>query len=323
MKRFTLLFSLGIAAVAPSFAHSTLGIANNTENAVHTVRASQELISHKQADTWLHECGDAGKIWAIGLGNFTNSPTKNGEQGFSSSAGGMLAGYDARITDDFRLGLAAGFTAGRLTNKELDGHTNQYTTTVGVYGTNALSKQIYLDWFSLAGETRNGIHIKDHGHPMKGNYSIYTSTTGAKLSWRIDCKEFVIAPYTGLYYTFGRQHGFNTNHGSEPMRAISQDMQTWEIPVGVTISRHIHIGNRHVNFDFCAAYIPAISRNHATESYKGIKEHAACESPHKFAFDTGACLQISKHWELSITYGIELAPKYLTQHVALGASYTF
>lgn len=199
------------------------------------------------------EAADASPSAATTWGQVYGTWSRRNGDGNAATAnhttGGVLFGADSRITDHWRLGLAAGYgrttldVDGRASSAEID------TYTLVAYG-GAASGPVSLDlgvargWHGV--ETRRAVAFQGFSDAAETAYDIRTTQIFAEGRYHLDTAFGHVSPYAGLAHLRLDTDGY-TETGSAGLRASHQSADVTYATLGLRASASVEFNGRHLS----------------------------------------------------------------------------
>jgi outer membrane autotransporter protein len=181
--------------------------------------------------------------WFRGLGGFGNIDSSNGAPGVDSYGGGFMAGYDRALTDNFLVGIAAGYTHTEIADD--DGSNAAIDTPrVSLYGS------YHLGGFALdssIGYAFDRIKTDDQsdGGDAKSKRDANEISAALQASYNVNLPDAVVlTPHAGLDYLHIFEDGFNEHGaGAFDLQADSNNTDSLRPQIGAGISRSFATDN--------------------------------------------------------------------------------
>lgn len=191
-------------------------------------------------------------IWGQAVGSWSETGANGNAGKLKQSTGGFIAGYDAEVVENWRLGAVAGYsrTSFDVDDRNSSGHSDNYH--LGVYGgaqwdATMLKAGLAYSWHRI--ETDRLVAYPGFSESLDGNYDGNTFQAFGELSHRFDVKGAVIEPFANLAVVRLQTDGFNEKGGSAALGFGKETTTTTFTTLGLRASTPVMLGDTEVRLN--------------------------------------------------------------------------
>lgn len=189
---------------------------------------------------------DGFAVWGRGFGAWAHLDGDGNAARLDRSTGGFLAGGDALLGDQWRLGLLAGYshTSFDADDRASSGSSNNYH--LGLYaGTQherlGFRSGLAYTWHSIA--TDRAVVFPDFSDVLSSDYDGATFQAFGELGYRLDTASASFEPYANLAYVNFRADGFAETGGAAALSSQGQSSDTTFTTLGLRASTVFTLGS--------------------------------------------------------------------------------
>ena len=279
----------------------------------------------------------SSRLWGAGLGYFTSMSSEGTLSGFSYKGGGYAVGADVAASKNAVVGAAFGqmFGTHRSDNSLLS--DKQRSFMFALYGNVrqelARGQELNLSGYFSYGNVDHTARTHVGGSrqtPGRASWDDNVYAFGLLADWNVRTGDtFTVAPFTGITCMYGSQGPIEeTFNGGSRSFGNGGGLQSWSIPVGVTLKSVCGLGNGQVLLpELSVAYVGDIARraSYTRTQAAGQSVTGRGHAPGRHALMTRAGLgwQINRNWQAGAWYTLEVRSGQTNQSVNLNASYSF
>ncbi len=275
------------------------------------------------------------QFWVAGLGDFLNMGSEGELSGFDYSGGGYAVGGSVRVTKDIVAGAAVGQMFGRHQTDDHLLNDKQRATMFSLYGTAEvpagkspvlLSADFAYGSVSHTADTHVG---GDAATPGRAKWDDDVFTFGLQAEKKMELSDrLALTPFVGLRYLYGAQDDITETFegGSRHFRGGS--LQTWSIPVGVTLSGVCALGAEQKLLPYLTvAYVGDVARRDpktgVTAGGESLSGRGHTPGRNGLMTRTGVTWQWNDSWAVGADYHLEVRSGQVNQDVNLHVNYCF
>ena len=253
--------------------------------------------------------------WGTAFGGWT-SQSSDGNAGRSkSSIGGFITGIDAKVYDNWRLGMLAGYSRSTFSvnGRGSSGSSDNYT--LGAYagtewaaphGAIAFRTGLAYTWHNI--EMSRSVAFPGFSDSLSSDYNAGTFQAFGELGYKINVSpKTIIEPYANLAYVHLKTDGFSeTGQNGAGLNVQSDTMDTTFSTLGIRASTEFQLGSiatiARADLGWRHAYgdvIPASRASFAGSSSFGVsgvpigRDTAIVEAGFDFKLSKNATLGVS------------------------------
>ena len=167
--------------------------------------------------------GDIAKdnhIWLRPFGTYANQKPKDDSFGYYGSSGGITAGFDRNLGDNYTIGAAGGYVLSHVKEKINAQSSTVIKSYIGmVYGSYDFTETRYLDWIIavIANEfdTQRNVNINSYSQIATSSYG--SQQVSFKGIWAKDYAAFdfmQLTPLASAQYSFVKQYSYTESGGA-------------------------------------------------------------------------------------------------------------
>lgn len=278
----------------------------------------------------------SSRLWGAGLGYFTSMSSEGTLSGFSYKGGGYAVGADVAASKNAVVGAAFGqmFGTHRSDNSLLS--DKQRSFMFALYGNVrqelARGQELNLSGYFSYGNVDHTARTHVGGSrqtPGRASWDDNVYAFGLLADWNVRTGDtFTVAPFTGITCMYGSQGPIEETFNGGSRSFGNGGLQSWSIPVGVTLKSVCGLGNGQVLLpELSVAYVGDIARraSYTRTQAAGQSVTGRGHAPGRHALMTRAGLgwQINRNWQAGAWYTLEVRSGQTNQSVNLNASYSF
>lgn len=259
-------------------------------------------------------------VWGSALGTYIK------HDDFSYSGGGYAVGLQHAYTENFRAGVSLGRTYGDFECDDymksdqtgiMTAFTMQYvdelTKGKSAWGVKAFAAYgcIENDATTTLGETAEW---NDHAFTI-GTRAHYCVALGDSAALTI---------FAGLEYMSGWQQEICLTYGRNSVTLEDGRMQSLSIPLGITLSTDMVLGNGMVFApELSLAYVVDVMRDDPSLMYGDMEVEGSSPSKHAFMLNVGANLLFDENWSAGLFYNLKANGDVTTHSGNVSLRYSF
>lgn len=259
--------------------------------------------------------------WGAALGSFINH---SGKDGFDYDGYGYAVGIQHAFSEQFRAGCALGQTfgtfksdSGRLKSDQtgiMAAVTAQYVQTLN-QGQDSWGISGYMAYGSVKNDAKSTFLGK-----TEWDDSVFA--LGLQTDYRTKISEnSSLTFFTGIEYTYGSQDTISFRNGG---KLTDGRMQTWSIPVGITLRTQIDeccLGS--LIPEITVAYVGHVSQQAPTIRANNYKMRGNSPGRSEFMLNAGANWLIDENWSVGLFYNLETRSNATNHSGNLSVRYAF
>ncbi|WP_343315017.1 autotransporter domain-containing protein [Brucella sp. BE17] len=191
-------------------------------------------------------------IWGQAVGSWSETGSNGNAGKLKQSTGGFIAGYDAEVVENWRLGAVAGYnrTSFNVDDRNSSGHSDNYH--LGVYGgaqwdATMLKAGLAYSWHRI--ETDRLAAYPGFSESLDGNYDGDSFQAFGELSHRFDMSGAAIEPFANLAVVRLQTDGFSEKGGSAALGVDKQTTTTTFTTLGFRASAPVMLGSTEVKLN--------------------------------------------------------------------------
>ena len=270
--------------------------------------------------------------WARGIGNWTSASSQGSAPGYSSSAGGMLAGLDHGITDNIVIGAAAGYTRTSLTQS--DGSSGIIDTPRGmIYA--SYSPIPNFNFNAIAGFAYERITtarpVTALGATAVEGHNGFEENLALQGAYSIPVDAYTIVPTLGMQYVHHAENKFSESGASGlSLSNGSTHIDSLQPIIGVTVIRPFRTkGGTRITVEGKLTYsreLLSTNRNEVLTTASGAATPAVSVTPARNTVTLGptVTVQATDMLQVYADYKSTLGLGKSTGHtIFVGARYDF
>ncbi|OYR20775.1 autotransporter domain-containing protein [Brucella thiophenivorans] len=191
-------------------------------------------------------------IWGQALGQWSETRADGSVGKLKQSTGGFVAGYDAEVVENWRLGALAGYsrTSFDVNARSSSGHSDNYH--LGIYGgtqwdATLLKAGLAYSWHKI--ETDHFVAFPGFSENLDANYSANSFQAFGELSHRFDLNETVIEPFANVAVVRLQTDRFNENGGNAALQIGKETTTTTFTTLGLRASAPVVFGSMNAKLN--------------------------------------------------------------------------
>ncbi|MFC7067360.1 autotransporter outer membrane beta-barrel domain-containing protein [Brucella rhizosphaerae] len=185
-------------------------------------------------------------IWGQALGVWSETGADGNAGKLKQSTGGFVAGYDAEVVENWRLGALAGYsrTSFDVNDRNSSGHSDNYH--VGIYGGTKWNATMFkaglaYSWHKI--ETDRFVAFPDFSESLDADYSANSFQAFGELSHRVDLNGTVIEPFANLAVVRLQTDRFSEKGGNAALQIGKETTTTTFTTLGLRASAPVVFGS--------------------------------------------------------------------------------
>ena len=210
-------------------------------------RTGAQAIGRDPAQLAPSDCNpDAPVVWARAFGSWGSIAGDDEAARLTHSIGGLFAGTDVRVGDDWRVGALAGYSRSSfdVSDRNSSGTSDNYD--VGLYGGKqwgnlGLRLGTSYTWHSI--DTQRSVLFPGYADQLSGRYDAGTAQAFGELGWRIDAGRMQLEPFASLAYVRESTDDFTERGGFAALTGRNASTGTTFSTLGLRASSSVEIGS--------------------------------------------------------------------------------
>jgi len=255
-------------------------------------------------------------VWAQGFGARGRSEGDGNAGSLDRSIRGFLLGADTLLSDDWRVGVAGGFSRSsqdldaRRSRTEADSyHLAAYAG--GRLGPVTLRGGAALAWHQIDSTRR--VDFPGFSETLEADYSARTAQVFGEVGYPLDLGPVALEPFAGLAYVHQHTEGFRESGGTAALQASSRSESlgyatlglrgatSFEPAEGTRVTAHAGVGWQRVLGG------TAPKARLAFEGGQNFSVRGAPQARNSLALDAGLDVQLGDQVSLGVSYNGQLA----------------
>lgn len=222
--------------------------------ATNRVRAAFDSVAAKpvpvmaygedQTMTGVETHGSGIAAWGEVLGNWTSMDGNGNAAGFDNSLGGLVAGIDGAIGNDWRIGAMGGYSSTSFSGDDgASGSTNDYHFGVyggGEVGAIGIRMGAAYTWYEV--DSDRSVAFGAFSDQLSASYDANAFQAFAEAGYRIDAGESAFEPYANLAYVNMHTDGYTETGGAAALSVAASDSDVWFSTIGVRAATDFALG---------------------------------------------------------------------------------
>lgn len=191
-------------------------------------------------------------IWGQALGQWSQSGADGNAARLKQSTGGFVAGYDAEVVENWRLGALAGYsrTSFDVNDRDSSGHSDNYH--LGIYGgsqwdATLLKAGVAYSWHKI--ETDRFVAFPGFAESLDTDYSANTFQAFGELSHRFDLNGTAIEPFANVAVVRLQTDRFNEQGGNAALQIGKETTTTTFTTLGLRVSAPVVFGSMNARLN--------------------------------------------------------------------------
>ncbi|MGO3892243.1 MAG: autotransporter domain-containing protein [Paenalcaligenes sp.] len=194
----------------------------------------------------LRDASNAPASWLQAIGNWNHINSTSNTGSLTSSSGGFLMGIDAPMSNNWQLGLLAGYSRSSfdVKSRSSSGNSNNYhlgAYTGGQWGALRLQGGLAYSWHNLT--TRRSVAIPGFTDQLTARYDGHTAQAFVDLGYGIDTSAATLEPFVNLAYVNLRTNRYNESGDAAALHAAGQTTDTTFTTLGLRASTDFEVGS--------------------------------------------------------------------------------
>lgn len=167
-------------------------------------------------------------IWVRPFGTYANQQAKDDSLGYYGSSGGITAGFDRNLGENYLLGASGGYVLSHVNDKINPESSTTIKSYLGmIYGSYDFTETRYLDWIFavIANEFNAERMININGYQQMATSSYSSQQFSVKGLWSKDYSAFnfmQLTPQASAQYTFAKQYSYTESGANAANLNISR-----------------------------------------------------------------------------------------------------
>ncbi|WP_245417599.1 autotransporter domain-containing protein [Aminobacter sp. AP02] len=194
---------------------------------------------------WVAADNDRFVVWGQALGNWGSVDGNGSADSFDHSSGGLIAGGDTIVGDEWRLGLLAGYSRTSFDTDDgaSSGDSNNYH--VGAYGGRhwgaiGLRAGAAYTWHAI--ETSRNVSFPGLNETLKADYDASTAQAFIEAGYRTEMGRFAFEPFAGLAYVSTSTDAFAETGGSAALSSAETRFDSTTTTLGLRAATDVSFG---------------------------------------------------------------------------------
>jgi outer membrane autotransporter protein len=188
---------------------------------------------------------DRFAVWGQGFGSWGHSNGNANAGGIDRSTGGFVAGIDAAVADDWRVGVLTGYSRSDYDSGSQRASAGSDDYHFGVYGGSqwgrlALRLGGTFTWHDVS--SNRVVALPDFFNSLRADYGASTSQAFGELGYRIDAGAFDLEPFVNLALVNVHSNSFTELGGAAALTSASGDTNTAFTTLGMRASTDFMLG---------------------------------------------------------------------------------
>lgn len=185
-------------------------------------------------------------IWGQGFGAWGHLDGDGNAARLDHSTGGFIAGGDALVGEQWRLGLLAGYshTSFDVDDRASSGSSNNYHLGLYAgtqYGRLGFRSGLAYTWHRI--ETDRLVAFPDFSDSLSADYDAGTFQAFGEFGYRLDTASAAFEPYANVAYVNFDADGFSENGGVAALSSGDQSSDTTFATLGLRASSQFKLGS--------------------------------------------------------------------------------
>lgn len=184
-------------------------------------------------------------LWGQAIGAWSKTKSDGNASGFSQSTGGLLVGYDAAITENWRLGTLAGYSRTSIDFNDRHSSAGSDNYHIGVYGGgqwDATSLKAGLAYSRHRLDTDRSVIFPGFSENLSAGYNAGTFQAFGELSQRFDIQDASIEPFANVAMVRLQTESFREKGGHSALRIEEEATTTTFSTIGIRASAPVDLG---------------------------------------------------------------------------------
>ncbi|MDC9592431.1 autotransporter domain-containing protein [Xenorhabdus sp. IM139775] len=275
---------------------------------------------------------DKNGVWGQIIGNWQRADGNSEIAGYRVSNYGVLLGADKELGDDWRLGVATGYTRTSL-NGAVNTSARSNNFHLALYGSKqiealALRAGTAYSWHRF--DTKRSVAFGSQSDDLKAKYGAQTGQLFTEAAYGINASGLNLEPFANLSYVYFRNDGINEHGGAAALNGKKQSKnatfstlglrvdQKWQTENAVTVGVYGELGWQHQFGNVDRGTQLSFSNSNATFTVNSV-----AASRDAAVIKAGTELDINENTKLSLGYNGVLSGNHKDNGVFLNANWKF
>ncbi|PHM60235.1 autotransporter domain-containing protein [Xenorhabdus ishibashii] len=275
---------------------------------------------------------DKNGSWGQIIGNWQRANGNSEANGYRVSNYGVLLGVDKELSDDWRFGVATGYTRSSL-NGGYNTSARSNNFHLALYGSKqidalALRAGTTYSWHRF--DTKRSVAFGHQSDNLKAKYGAQTGQLFTEAAYGINTSWLNLEPFANLSYVNFRNEGINEHGGAAALNGKKQSKnvtfstlglrvdQKWQTENEITVGAYGELGWQHQFGNVDRDTKLSFSNSDTTFTVNSVS--AAQDSA---VVKAGTQLEINKNTTLSLGYSGVLSDNHKDNSVFLNANWKF
>ncbi|MBD1226429.1 autotransporter domain-containing protein [Xenorhabdus griffiniae] len=275
---------------------------------------------------------DRNGTWGQIIGNWQRANGNSEVNGYRVSNYGVLLGADKELGDDWRLGVATGYTRSSL-NGGYNTSARSNNFHLALYGSKqidalALRAGATYSWHRF--DTKRSVAFGHQSDNLKAKYGAQTGQLFTEAAYGINTSWLNLEPFANLSYVNFRNEGINEHGGAAALNGKKQSKnatfstlglrvdQKWQTENDITVGAYGELGWQHQFGNVDRGTKLSFNNSDATFTVNSVA--AARDAA---VVKAGTELEINKNTKLSLGYNGVLSGSHKDNGVFLNANWKF
>jgi outer membrane autotransporter protein len=265
---------------------------------------------------------DRFAVWMRGFGSRAKWAGDGNAATLERSIGGLLFGGDGMVTDNWRLGVIAGYSHGDF---DVGGRASSGTSDdyhLGLYGGSqwgavGLRLGAAYSWHDV--ETARSVAFPGFAESLSADYDAQTAQVFGELGYRIDTANASFEPFAGAAYVNLHTNGFTEEGGDAALTSSSTNTGVTFTTLGIRAATVFPLGSRQASLHGMLGWRHAFGDTTPLSrfAFAGGDSFAIAGVPigkDAAVIEAGLDLAITKEASLGISYSGQIADSGTQDH---------
>lgn len=185
-------------------------------------------------------------VWGTSFGSWADVDGDGNASGLTSTVGGMLAGADAAVGDNWRVGVLAGYSQTSVDLDDLASNADSDNFHLGFYagtrsGPLGLRFGVAHTWHSI--DTTRHVSIPSFNEKLTADYDASTTQLFGETGYRFETGRGALEPFLGLAYVHLDNDGFSEDGGATALDSEGDELDTFFTTLGLRASTSFEFGS--------------------------------------------------------------------------------
>ncbi|WP_296720724.1 autotransporter-associated beta strand repeat-containing protein [Erythrobacter sp.] len=274
---------------------------------------------------------DALELWIQGLAGDQRRDATDGTARLEQTWQGFLAGADAAVIGNLRLGAFAGYTHSDTAVADRGSTASLGSTHLGAYaagqlGGFSLEAGADIAWHDI--DANRLINFGGFSDRLESSYSARTSQIHAGLSYNFKAGSAIIAPFGEIARVWHSSEGFAENGGPAALEGEEVDSSATFTTLGVRFGAGFAIGRSRADFNASVGWRhgfdePERSTHELRAGGDSFKVSGALIARNALSLGLGSRVSLSDRASLSVGYNADVADRFENHSFRAGISLAF